>query len=206
MLCRVCWAKTLDALSRVENLIVHLRSIEKMAQAVGERVDTTMEKRLILPETWMAADSLLDALGQPPIPSTASIDNAFALARDAVAAWADAEAIVQTREGAKRAVVLVKRMNMALKRWPDSEVGMRRIPYLACPICHLAHLWRKGPVEEGDELIVMCGTDYGYPPELGYNCRFTADWFEWLDKYGPVITALFKEIDRGGNPVGKEAA
>jgi hypothetical protein len=193
----VCWAKTQDALSRVENLIVHLRSIEKMAQAVGERVDTTMEKRLILPETWMAADGLMEALGANVIPSTATIDEAFLIARVAVAEWDDAETIVQSREGAKRAVVLVKRMQTALKRWPDSEVDLRPIPWISCPNCRYAHLWRKAPLEFLDDIRVTCGTELGYERGLGYEqCEWSMDWFEWLDLYGPIIEHVWTQQER----------
>jgi len=206
-LCRVCWAKVQDALSRVENLIVHLRSIEKMAQAVGERVDTTMEKRLILPETWMTADGLMEALGARAIPSTATIDDAFVLAKRAVALWADAESIVQTREGAKRAVVLVKRMQTALKRWPDSEVEYRHIPHVLCPTCRETSLWRRAPLEFEDEIRVECGTLLGYEPGLGYDrCEYRRDWFDWLDFHAPIIDQLFKEQDRADRARRREEA
>lgn len=204
-LCRACWEKAQDAVGRVENLIVHLRSVEKMGQAVGERVDTTMEKRLILPETWMAADELMDALGARPIPSTAIIDEAFVLARDAVAAWADLEAVVGTVRGATQAVVLVKRMQTALKRWPESEVEMRPIPHVLCPICQELHLWRRAPLEFEDEIRVECGTLLGYEAGLGYDrCGYRREWFDWLDFHAPIIEHIFKEQDRADRAQRRE--
>lgn len=197
-LCPVCWAKITDALSRVEHLIVHLRSIEKDAQAVGERVDTSATKRLIVPQSWLTADMLLEALGSPPIPSTASIDDAFAHAAAAVAGWADVEAIVASREGAKRAVVLVKRMQTALQRWPDSEVEWREVPMILCPRCHERTLYRKAPLEYGDDITIEChNSPLMYEIGFGYDyCEFRQDWFEWLEVFGPVIEAVYKDMDR----------
>ena len=195
-LCGTCWEKAQDAVGRAANLIVHLRSVEKMGQAIGERVDTTMEKRLILPETWMAADELMDALGARPIPSTATIDDAFVLARAAVAAWSDLEAHVSTVRGATQAVVLVKRMQTALKRWPESEVELRPIPHVLCPICHELNLIRRAPLEFEDEIRVECSTKLGYDESLGYDCRYRREWFDWLEFHAPIIEHIFKEQDR----------
>jgi hypothetical protein len=210
-LCIVCWRKVVDALSRVEDLIVHLRSIDKDAQAVGERVQTTMQKRLVVPDSWLVADDLLEALGAPPIPSTASIDEAFALAADAVNAWGDLEAIVSDREGAKRAVVLVKRMQLALKRWPDSEAHYRHVPYLLCPSCSQRTLWRRAPLELGDDLVVECSGSHLMYDEpgtrdwqgevtrwrLGYPyCEWRMDWDEFALVYGPIFAALIEAEDR----------
>jgi hypothetical protein len=204
LLCAVCWAKVEDALGRVEELIVHLRSIDSNGQAIGERVQTTMQKRLVVPDSWLAADGLMEALGSPAIPSTASIDEAFVIAKDAVGVWADPDPIVSTREGAKRAVVLVKRMQVALSRWPDSEVDWRRVPEILCPSCSQATLYRKGPLHFHDEIMVQCAEspllydrildgewEFGYP-----YCEFRMDWFEWLDRYSKPIEAAFAMFEK----------
>lgn len=186
-LCPVCHDKLVDALGRVEALIVHLRSIERPAQAIGERVDTSQEKSILVPDSWLAADGLMEALGAPPIPSTASIDDAFELARDAVNAWSDLDRIVNTKEGAKRSVVLVRRMQTALRRWPDSEAEWRAVPFIACPSCRALSLWRKAPIHYLDEILIMCNTE---------GCGYEMDFFKWLDDYRPVIEGIYREQDR----------
>lgn len=192
-LCRACYARVKDALGRVERMIVHLRSIEKAAQAVGERVDTSSANRLVLPETWQAGDGLMDALGAPTIPSTATIDDTFRLARDAVYEWADVDAIIESREGAKRAVVMVKRLQTAVKRWPDAEADWRRIPLMLCPSCGQATLHRQGPLEAGDDLMVRCaGSNLMYEQGIGYDtCTWILDWFQFVDTYQSPIEAAF---------------
>lgn len=212
-LCPVCWAKVVDALARVGNLIVHLRSIEKAGQALGERVDTSAANRLIIPEPWTAADGLMDALGAPSIPSTASIDETFRRAGDAVAEWSDPESIVSTREGSKRAVVLVKRVHLALSRWPDSEVDWRKVPLMLCPSCQQATLYRKGPLYYQDELTIECAEShlmYDEPAlrgsggeviqwRLGYPyCEWKMDFLEWLAVYSKPIEAAFAIHRRAG--------
>lgn len=192
-LCRACYTRVQDALTRVETMIVHLRSIEKTPQAVGERVDKSMEKSILMPDTWTAADGLMEALGAAPIPSTATIDDAFKLARDAVDGWADIDGIIATREGAKRAVVLVRRLQTAIKRWPDAEVDWRRVPLICCPSCGQATLHRRGPIEQYDDLLVQCaGSNLLYEQGIGYDtCEFVMDWFMFLDAYQKPIEAFF---------------
>jgi len=207
-LCRACYAKVRDALTRVGELIVHLRSIEKAPQALGERVDTSMEKSIIVPETWIAADGLMEALGARPIPSTASIDETFALARAAVDEWADLDAIVQTREGAKRAVVMVKRMQTALRRWPDSEAQYRYVPHVRCPNCRQLTLWRRAPALVGDDLVIECSDSplmYDDVDSYPY-CEWRQDWFEWLDEYKPYIEWVFRQEDRLARELRKAIA
>lgn len=211
MLCRVCWARVTDMLSRVEDLIVHLRSIDSNGQAIGERVQTTMQKRLVVPDSWLAADGMLEALGFPPIPSAATIDEAFAIAADAVNAWGDLERIVSTREGAKRAVVLVKRMHTALRRWSDAEAHYRHVPYLLCPNCSQRTLWRRAPLVFGDDLVVECSGShlmYDEPLEkdrlgnvlrwrLGVPyCEWKMDWDEFASVYGPIFASVMDAEDR----------
>ncbi|GAA5198596.1 hypothetical protein [Microbacterium jejuense] len=184
-LCRTCYSKITDALSRVEELIVHFRSIDKTAQAIGERVDTSMTKSIVIPDAWLAADGLMEALGAPPIPSTASIDDTFELARQAVGEWADVDSIIATREGAKRAVVLVKRLQTALKRWPDAEVLYRPIPWFVCEQCRTrGSLWRRSPVEQGDDLLIECGTP---------DCGWSAEWFGWIETHKQALETFAAE-------------
>jgi hypothetical protein len=189
----VCAAKATDALGRVAELICHLRSIERGGQALGERVDTSATKRLILPESWLAADSLMDALGAHPIPSTTTVEDTFYRVSYAVSAWSDFEARASTRDGAKRAVVLVKRMQTALSRYPDSEVDWRWIPVMLCPSCGQATLHRRGPIHFEDDLLIQCaGSNLMYEQGIGYDsCEWAMDFFEWLDVYSKPIEAAF---------------
>lgn len=198
MLCPVCWGRLQDALPRLAWLIAHLRSIEKPAQALGERVATSMERSILMPDSWIVADELLTAIGAPVLPSTASIDDAVALAHEAVEAWSrDMRSRVNTVEGATQAVILVKRMGLALKRWPDSEAELRHIPFVACPTCHKAHLWRRAPRQAGDDIRVECGT-----PDCGYSL----DWWEWSTLYAPAFTAIEQDMKRREKAARKEAS
>lgn len=188
-LCRACAVRVADALTRVGDVIVHLRSISRNPQGIGERVDTSMERSIIVPDSWLVADSLMDALGAAPIPSTANIETTSLLVRDAVDMWSDPETIVATREGAKRAVVLVHRLRTALKRWPDTEVAWRHVPYVKCPSCGCLTLHRRGPVEAGDDLLIECsGSPLMYDLGLSYPyCEWKRDWFDWIAEMTPYI-------------------
>lgn len=192
-LCGVCYRRVVDALGRLAWLIAHLRSIEKPAQAIGERVDTSMEKSILMPDPWIAADELMVALGARVIPSTASIDEAIRLAHDAVAI--DVDAWVNTLDGATSAVILLKRMGVALRRWPDSEAQFRAIPYLQCPNCSHPHLWRAAPERVGDELRVVCGT-----PDCGYEVA----WEMWVTQYAPAFAAIEADMKRREKAAKKE--
>lgn len=192
-LCPVCHRRLVDALGRLAWLISHLRSISRPAQAIGERVDTSMERSILLPDPWIAADELMTALGAKVIPSTASIDDAIALAHTAVNI--DVDSWVSTIEGATQAVILLRRMDTALKRWPDSEAQFRPIPYVRCANCGEPHLWRSAPEHFGDDLRVVCGT-----PECGY----TTGYDEWADKYAPVFAALEADMKRREKAARKE--
>lgn len=192
-LCPVCYRRVVDALGRLAWLIAHLRSIEKPAQAIGERVDTSMEKSILMPDPWIVADELMVSLGARVIPSTASIDEAIALAHRAVDV--DVDAWVNTLEGATSAVILLKRMGVALRRWPDSEAQYRQIPYLQCPNCSHPHLWRSAPERAGDELRVVCGT-----PECGYAIA----WDVWVKQYAPAFAAIETDMKRREKAAKKE--
>lgn len=198
MLCPVCWSRLQDALPRLAWLIAHLRSVEKPAQALGERVATSMERSILMPDSWIAADELLTAIGAPVIPSSASIDDAVAIAHESVEAWArNARDRVNTTDGAMQAVIVVKRMGLALKRWPDSEAELRHIPYVACPSCHKAHLWRRAPRRPGDDIRVECGTP---------DCGYALDWWEWSEQYARAFEAIEKDMKRRAKAARKDAA
>ncbi len=189
-LCSTCYRKVTDGLSRVGEMVVHLRSIEKPAQAIGERVSTSMERSILIPDTWVAADGLLEALGAAPIPSTDTIEQAKIRTDQAVQAWADVDAIVNTREGAKRAVVMVRRLQTAIRRWPDSEATWRHVPWMLCPkggqSCGRS-LYRRAPVEYLDDLLIEC---------VNETCGYAEDYFEWVGKYEPVLRGIIAEQDR----------
>jgi hypothetical protein len=197
MLCPVCFHRFKDALGRLAWLIAHLRSIEKPAQAIGERVHTSMERSILMPDTWIAADELMTALGASEIPSTATIDETIALAHDLARGWqANLDERVSTIDGATQAVILLKRMGTALKRWPDSEAELRHIPHVACPNCHRAHLWRRAPLHFGDELRVECGTE---------DCGYVIDWETWCTRYAGVFAALEADM-KSREQAAKESA
>ncbi|WP_157811188.1 hypothetical protein [Microbacterium lacus] len=187
-LCDVCWAKLTDALDRVGMLTLHLRSIDSNGQALGEKVSRSIDQSMIVPDSWIAADELMDALGAPTIPSTASIDETFLLVDDAIAPWnKNTEEMVNTREGAKRAVVLIRRMQRALRRWPDSEAEWRAIPYVLCPTCLHRNLYRKAPLEYLDEILVVCGTN---------GCDYQREWFEWSALHAPIFQSIEDDMKR----------
>lgn len=192
-LCPVCYDALHDALRRLPALILHLRSVERSGQALGERVSTSMERSILVPDTWLTADGLMDALGAAPIPSTADIDETAIIVNDVLADWQDhVDEWVNTREGAKRAIVLVKRMKLALRRFPDSEAEYRHVPFILCPTCKQRSLWRKAPLEFSDDLLIQCGTP---------GCGYARDWFDWQEAYAPVLEGIFRARDRAdGKP------
>lgn len=188
MLCPVCLEKIKDALGRLPWLIPHFRSIEKGPSEVGERVDTSMTKSILLPDSWDAADELMVALGASKFRSTDTIDEAIGKARAVVADWwANFDRRVNTAEGASQAVVTVKRMQHALHRWPGSEAERRQIPYVVCPECGQKNLYRRAPLEFLDDIVVECASD---------DCTYVHDWFEWSDIYAPIFEGIDREMRR----------
>lgn len=193
-LCVVCWTKAEDALARVGDLTMHLRSIEKPPQAIGERVATSMEKSILMPDTWIAADGLLEALGARHVRAALDIredhDELAVHVRNAVAAWSDLGRIVSTVGGAKRAVVLVRRMQTALRRWPDAEVQWRHIPHMLCPRGGVEcgkSLYRRAPLAYGDEILVECVVE---------GCGYAMDYFAWVEQYERALLGAFKGQDK----------
>ncbi len=192
-LCGPCYFQVKDALGRLAWLISHLRSIDRPATAIGERVDTSMTKSILMPDPWIAADELMQALGARVIPSSASIDEAIRLAHEAV--FIDVDEWVNTIEGATWAVVLLRRMNTALRRWQDSEAQLRPIPGIRCPTCNEPHLMRRAPEQYGDDLLVICRT-----PE----CGFSLTWDAWTKLYAPAIQWFAEDMKRREKQARKE--
>lgn len=208
MLCGVCLAKFKDALNRLPWLIPHFRSIENGGSAVGERVDTSMTRSILFPDSWDAADELMVALGAPKFRSTDSIDEAIRKAHDVVAGWwENLDGLLNTAEGASQAVVTVKRMQNALHRWKDAEAERRHIPGILCPTCQQKNLYRYAPLEYLDDIYVMCDTD---------ECGYRMPWFGegplnadgepdvnhpayskgWVDVYAPITETMLRDEQR----------
>lgn len=205
MLCPVCLVKFKDALGRLPWLISHFRSVEKRPTEVGERVDTSMTRSILFPDSWDAADELMVALGASKFRATDSIDVAIVKAHAVVEEWwAEFDARVNTAEGASQAVVAVKRMQNALHRWPDAEAERRHIPGIVCPHCGQKRLYRNAPLEYLDEIYVKCST-----PE----CQYRMPWFGegptradgepdvnhpdyvkgWVDIYAPIAAHILRQ-------------
>jgi len=163
-LCTSCWEKLLDALERVSELVVHLRSTEQQGQGLTERVQSSLAWQLPIPASWLAADQIMAALGDAFIPSTADLEETKAAVAAALENWASPEVTVSTPDGAVRAVELVRHMQTALARWPNADSD-RRVPApLRCPNCHELALWYRAPLEYLDDLEVKCGA-CGTPQE-----------------------------------------
>lgn len=195
-LCPVCFGRLDSALPKLGDLIAHLRSIERPPMALGERVATSMERSILMPDTWIAADELMEAIGARVIPSTANIDTAIGLAHDAVDAWMrDRDQIINTIDGATQAVVLLKRIGLALRRWPDSDAELRPIPHMPCPACGWDHLWRQGPAKRGDDERVVCGTE---------GCGYSYPFLLWTAKNAPVFAEFEADMKRREKTAEKE--
>lgn len=189
-LCTHCYEKADDTLGRIGSMIVHLRSIANGGQALGEKVATSREPRLPVPQSWLSADELLVALGGQPIPSTASIEQTAVLVGDTVAEWSDTLARVSTVEGARAAVVATLLLQKALHRWPNAEAEVRAIPRpIRCTNCSSLALYRYAPLEYLGDLYVECAV-----------CHARHDWWEWSEKNavlgGAVVAAQKAEEKR----------
>ncbi|MGF3056180.1 hypothetical protein [Microbacterium sp. YY-01] len=168
-------------------MVAHLRSIEGNGQPL-ERVSISVEGTILIPDSWLAADDILDGLGAPPIPARASLDEAIGVAHDSIQTWAaTGDQRISTIDGALQAVVFTKRMKRALARWKGAEAELRHIPHMRCPNCLQPHLWRRAPLFFKDSIDVVCGT-----PECGYF----RDWFDWQAQYAPVFEQLEKDMKR----------
>ena len=185
-LCPVCYHRLLGHLPKLADLIAHLRSIMKPPQPLGERVATSMEQSVLMPDTWTAADELLTAMGNPVIPSTASIDESIRIAQDAVAGFESTlDARLNTIDGATQAVILLKKIETALKRWPDSDAEFRHIPGMWCPACSWDNLWRQGPAKKGDDERVICTTE---------GCGYRFPYVLWAKQFAPRFEYLERDM------------
>ena len=190
-LCHVCYGSLVNALDRAPNLITHLRSVNRSGQALGERVATSMERSILIPNSWAAADAIMDALNAPTIPSTSTIDDTADRAGAAIDEWVThLDQWVNMREGAKRALVLMRRMRVALRQFPDSEAEYRHVPKLRCQDCAKESLFRKGPEFFGDDCMVVCGTP---------GCGFTRDWWSWFEFVAPIFEHIMA-AEQGRKP------
>lgn len=207
-LCGVCIWKFKDALGRLAWLIPHFRSIEKGGSALGERVHTSMDRSILFPDSWDAADELMTALGAPKFRSTDTVDDTIAKAHAVVGDWhAHIDARLNTREGATQAVVTVRRMQYALTRWKDAEAERRSIPQVLCPKCRTRELYRYAPLAYLDEIYVMCnstGCDYRLPwfgdgpcGEDGEPNPNHPDYVKgWVDIYAPIFESIQTDMAR----------
>lgn len=164
-LCYSCWTKLEAALDKAAGLILHLRSTESGSQGLSDRVNTSLTWRLPIPPAWLAADSIMEALGAPPIPTTATLEETKALAEDALHEWRNPEMKVATVAGAVAAVLLYRQVQTALAGWPDAEADRPMPAPLRCPNCQQLTLWYRAPLEYLDDLEVTCG-----------NCGHRQDW------------------------------
>ncbi len=164
-LCQHCFEKLEEALRLTVTLIEHLRSATVGRAPAEDRVSASMKWTLPGPEEWRAADELVEALGAPPIPSTATAAQSRAAAAEAVALWSDPERSVSTILGAVRAVEYIRRFQTIYHRWPDSEAE-RDVP-MRCHNCSSRGLVRKSPVEYLDDIEVVC-----------LKCGHSHDWWQ----------------------------
>lgn len=194
-LCEECWEKYLDRLGRLGYLAHHLRSIERSGQALGERVQSSREPKLPVPDSWLAADGLMTAVGAQPIKTRASIDEAGRYVYDVAKRRRDtAIDDVLTREGAVRAVTLITRFKNALARWPDSEVARRPVVHTICPECLAVPLYRVAPEEYGEDMLIDCA-----------KCDWSDDWFLWWETRKPWINAIKKRDEENAKKAKKAA-
>ncbi|MCI2958214.1 hypothetical protein MN032_10945 [Agromyces atrinae] len=158
-------------------MIMHLRSIETSGQSLGERVSASLENRLIVPESWLVADELLEALTGHDIPSTATIDDTAVLVDDAIAAWQNVELRASREDDAAAAVVLTIVMQRALRRWPGAEVRVRDIPGpIYCLKCSTRAMKRIAPIEFLGDLEAKCGA-----------CGEVEDWWAFQKRASRLV-------------------
>lgn len=179
-LCIHCYEKADNVLTRIGGMIVHLRSIENGGQALGEKVATSREPRLPVPESWLSADEMLVALGGPPVPATATLDETADIVAGVLDHWADLRSRVSSTDGARAAVHVTMIMQRALHRWPDAETERRAIPRpIRCMKCSARALYRYAPLDYLGDLYVEC--------EM---CGDRRDWWEWSQKTAVLADAV----------------
>lgn len=186
-LCQHCFEKLDDALRATVPLVEHLRSATIGKAPAAERVSSSMAWTLPGPEEWRAADEILDVLGAPPIPSTATPAQAKAAAVSAVALWSDPEQCVSSIIGAVRAIEFFRRVQTILARWPDSEADRTLPDRMRCHNCAQRGLLRKSPLEYLDDIEVVC-------PACGHR----HDWWQLSGQITAAVAAQ-KAADAAAN-------
>lgn len=188
-LCAHCFEKANDAVKRSGAMIRHLRSIETEGQALGERVSTSREHRILMPQSWLTADALLKALTGREIPSTATLDGTQVLVEAAMAEWSDLRARVSREADAASAVRVTLIMRGALRRWPGAEAESRPIPRpIRCAKCSRLSLVRKAPLDYLGDIYVECE-----------ECGDRTDWWEWIRRYRDLASAVIDARKREEN-------
>jgi len=177
-LCQHCFEKLEDALRLTIPLVEQLRSATVGRAPSEDRVAASMKWTLPGPEEWRAADELVEGLGAPPIPSTATIAQARAVAREAVALWGDPEMSVTTILGAVQAVEYFRRFQTILARWPSEEEARELPPRMRCHNCAARGLVRKSPLQYLDDIEVIC-------PQCGH----VHDWWQLAHQITAAVAA-----------------
>jgi hypothetical protein len=194
-LCRSCWEKTLDALRRVSETILHLRSIENGGNSGAERVSSSRVWKIPVPASWLMADDLLIALGGTHIPSTATLTQVRELVAAARSGWDHPGFVVATQGGAAAAVHLYRAVQLAFARWPEAERD-RAIPApMKCQRCLSHSLTRRSPLEYLGDIVVECEA-----------CGATYDWWKFLEDATALVTAIDVARKKAARKARKENA
>jgi hypothetical protein len=178
LLCYSCAAKFDEALALSVDLISHCRSIESGPRdTTGVR--TAPGSRVILPTSWVQADTLYRALAavavaysvdwkveEPEWDVTASHHNGFHPDAPIDAVWWVTEILVRyvtdsvdrlrtKHHGAAEAVRYVHAVQTALHAFPLEEKP-RRIRHIRCRTCQHESLQWRPPLEHLDPIVIQC--------------------------------------------------
>lgn len=174
LLCESCFERLHAALDVAEDLITHMRSVERGPQPVGPKVHTKPGPRVIIPASWLEADATWEALhdlafrcdplgyldvrpggttayGFGSRDSIEHVRDRVALAVDLVRA-ADVHLNDQT---ALLGIAFYRRAQTALHRYPLAEQA-RAVAYARCRECGHMTLERRPPLEYLDPITVRC--------------------------------------------------
>jgi len=178
LLCDTCWPKFEQALAIAEDLITHLRSIDRPAQSV-DGVRTAQGSKVIVPGSWLAADELWSDLvqmviahaGDPehepdwPVASaqrvevgirtTATLDEVAAGVRRLVAWIGDPETFSARTAGAEAAVVFFRHVQTQLHRFPMDDTAAP-MPMLRCRHCKMFAVRQHPPLHYLAERVLKC--------------------------------------------------
>jgi hypothetical protein len=177
-LCQHCYEKLDEALRVTAQLVEQLRSATVGRAPSEDRVSASMKWTLPGPEEWRAADELMEALGAPQLPSTATPAQARVAAREAVALWSDPERNVSTILGAVRAVEYFTRVQTIMHRWPEAESERVLPDRMRCHQCQQRGLIRRSPLEYLDDVEVVCPA-----------CHHVHDWWQLTGQITAAATA-----------------